>query len=769
MVKTPVRRRLGPVAALWLVCGVACNAIVGIDDPIVVNPDANECSSDADCPQGARCLRAEHRTCVRNADCDDEGDCPGIPICSNGECRNDCSADPSSCLSDQICGADGLCYGTDPGHDSGSLGGSGGGGGSSQAGSSPGGSSQAGTQPGGGRAGGGGSDNEAGDAGASGSSSGRGGTTAAGGAGGAEAGEGGGGGEGGAPEPECGVDLAVSCVANASPARVRCEQGTLVQFDACSDGELCDTASDPPGECRSVLTECVGRDPGVGFCEGATRKVCGPDLVTVDVDECDSVVLCSLGRDGECAACVTDQHHCSGQLLEVCKADHTGFEPVRTCTSEPCNADVGDCSADACEQAGDLRCNGNDLESCDEDRQGFSLEAHCLAGLCDPVGLECDECAPGAERCSDTTHHSRCNDDGQGETEMLCPGGEPFCTGNGVCVECTLSTQCDPPNDCYDASCNTGSGTCQGIPKDTGTPCDRNGDDTNDGFCSADHECVDCVVHNQCDPPDECHIGQCGPNGQCNFPPRNQTATCGNGDYCDGSGNCVDCNLPAQCGSDTQCTRRTCVSHTCGVMYELPGTTCNTGGGRACDGGGNCVQCSGTGQAQCPNGQVCRTATCTDAAHAIGWPGTPGTSSSVSTNNLYLLKLPPITYPTKVVAFGISGTNSALADLVVYSGTMSGPTGSRIAQTNGQASITASMPSVEVAANPPNQILMPGNTYWLGFAVSGATSIQATSGSGTTGLRFNPYTFMSAFPANPTGGVPISAQYSIWLRVQDTE
>jgi hypothetical protein len=753
-------RSFGRWLPLALCLGAACNAIVGIDDPIIVEA-GGECDEDADCRPGARCLatRGGSGVCLGGDDarCDDEGDCPGVAICSNGECRIDCSADPSSCLSDQVCGEDGVCRGTDPARDPVGGGGSSGGG-AGKGGTSAGGKGGKGGAPARGGAGGS-SGEEVGGAGATGAGA----VSGRGGEGGSEQ-AGGNAGGGGA---ECEVEGHVGCAGEASPERLRCESGRLVPYTACPDGELCDNGSEPSGECLPVPPECVGREPLETFCEGNVRTGCGPDLVSVESTECASNVLCMLGTGLRCGACVTDEYRCSGELLEVCNSNHTGFDPLQTCTTQPCNEDAGACTSYAC-NTNDLRCHGDDLERCNGDRSAYMLEEACGDGLCDPVGLECDECPAGRTRCVDATQRAECAADGQGEVTALCPAARSHCVGAGQCLECLSASDCTASGPCFDARCNSGTGTCEQVARLTGDACDRDGNGSTDGFCSATRACVDCVQASQCVTSNQCLNGACSPAGQCNFPPRSVNVSCGSGDFCDGGGNCVECNNASQCGADAQCAHPRCMANACSVAFESPGVACNTMGGRACNGSGACVPCVGSGQAQCGTAQVCRSQACVTALHSVGWEAAVVTTASVAAEVLYLKRLPVFAHAALLKSFGVIGAGTgATARMALYTdnATGPGPTGS----TRAEATLGLVNGAREIDATPANVMLQAGVQYWLGIKVNVAATLRAGSATPAGEQLTDAYT--NPFPTFTGVNLPSSyaTELAIYIRVQDTD
>src|SRR5688572_19080900 len=129
---------------------MACNAIIGIDDPIVVEParescilnsDCNDlglvclfetcsprCEKDVDCERGEFCLKTDTGIgCVTTGDaaCDLSEPCPPGTACFDGECRADCGQDASICLDGQLCDPNGACRGQGGSSGSGGNGGAG--------------------------------------------------------------------------------------------------------------------------------------------------------------------------------------------------------------------------------------------------------------------------------------------------------------------------------------------------------------------------------------------------------------------------------------------------------------------------------------------------------------------------------------------------------------------------------------------------------------------------------------------------------------------
>ena len=114
---------------------------------------------------------------------------------------------------------------------------------------------------------------------------------------------------------------------------------------------------------------------------------------------CGGSVVSSWGEDklpegGVAPLCTPGVHRCSGTLLEVCRADGAGYEPVYPCPIE-CNAQGGSC------------------------------------GLC----------VPGSWRCLDDHTLAQCWDSGLGEQYLTCPPELAHCA-MGQCVQCIEADLC---------------------------------------------------------------------------------------------------------------------------------------------------------------------------------------------------------------------------------------------------------------------------------------------------------------------------------------
>jgi len=287
--------------------------------------------------------------------------------------------------------------------------------------------------------------------------------------------------------------------------------------------------------------------------------------------------------------------------------------------------DVGDEEDLAC-QPGTFRCTGDDLEACRVDGSGYSKVITCpLPGLCDAEGGQCDVCHANRGQCTGTSTVALCDADGQGSKEASCPKERPHCRTfdedeGDRCVECITNTDCTTEvGECYTVAC-TESGTCSKEALPQGTPCGpagQGGECNDHGACvycipgtskcegnsrvvcdddgtwkapiacsgnqslCFEGSCVECVTAADCPvPANECLAAQCLASNTCALSAKPSDAPCGNGGTCDGQGQCNMCtpgtatcngNVPLNCGPDgnyvvgSACTgdTPTCENGTC--------------------------------------------------------------------------------------------------------------------------------------------------------------------------------------------------------------
>ncbi|HEY1536159.1 MAG TPA: hypothetical protein VGF76_19195, partial [Polyangiaceae bacterium] len=514
----------------------------------------------------------------------------------------------------------------------------------------------------------------------------------------------------------CAVEGDIACAEHASPLRLVCKGGIWSQNPPCDTGELCDSANKPFGQCQKVAPDCAGHNAGDSFCNSQTRIKCGADLTTEDQTKCDSAALCLVGSGAACGACTAAQHQCSGNVLQRCKDDGTGFEDETTCTDpqQPCNAIAGACTTLSCLTTGALSCIGDNLEKCNTARTGFDLVKACGAGLCNPTLLNCDVCSPSSSSCAaDMSTMSSCSPDGQTLSMNKCMATTPHCVGNGQCIQCLATTECPTPPECYSKSCS-GAGSC-----------------TQSGL---------------------------GLNAPC----------AGGTKFCTAANNCVQCNTAAQCGTPPPCYGATCNNNVCGTM-PLPSGTCAQG---FCNGAGSCVQC--VNNANCSGlgvSSLCRSGSCVNPAEEIGY-ASEASSVTLVTGNLYLLKLPLVAHNCTLTDFGIVAAASAAASvkLGLYASDANGlPTGPILDYS--KTALTVASGKLVQTPGVPSYALVPGQ-YYLGINTNTASSISIQASS-VLGSGYKVADTYDSTPANwlNLSGLSFTAysnQLAAFIDVSDT-
>jgi cysteine-rich repeat protein len=248
----------------------------------------------------------------------------------------------------------------------------------------------------------------------------------------------------------CDEEKELICPGPISESVLVCTDGVWELSEACPRGKFCDS-NDP--SCKSIAPGCERLGPGDSFCDGSSRFVCGPDLVTLDEEEC----------EGRC----------------------TGGECV--------DAQCGDGSLQADEECDD----GNEIDT--DDCPSTCLEASCGDGYlfsrqedCDDGNnIDTDDCPStcrspqcgdgftweGTEECDDGNSK---DSDGclQNCLRASCGDGEVF-TGTEECDDANEDDTDDCPGNCGDARCGDGY-VWKGKEE-----CDQGDEDPGDG-CSSD-------------------------------------------------------------------------------------------------------------------------------------------------------------------------------------------------------------------------------------------------------------------------------------------
>jgi hypothetical protein len=199
-----------------------------------------------------------------------------------------------------------------------------------------------------------------------------------------------------------------------------------------------------------------------------------------------------------------------------------------------------------------------------------------------------------------------------------------------------------------------------------------------------------------------------------------------------------------------------------------------TNGDTQCNANLTVVQvCSGNQwitQTTCAAGQICRSASCVNAVHDVGWDTALSGSYSLSANFLYLFRLPALAHNGNLVAFGAVG-NSATgvnAQMVLYADNGSGtaPAGAALAATS--ASLILSNMNVQQNASPSGYALSAGTVYWLGIVVQSSTTISEQADSAEVGTGFGDTFGTVPWPTGTSGLSKSGVDLAIYISVQDT-
>jgi hypothetical protein len=169
--------------------------------------------------------------------------------------------------------------------------------------------------------------------------------------------------------------------------------------------------------------------------------------------------------------------------------------------------------------------------------------------------------------------------------------------------------------------------------------------------------------------------------------------------------------------------------------------------------------------------EVCRGSGCVNAVHDVGWDTALGGSYNLSSNFLYLFRLPQLAHSAKLLAFGAYG-NSATgvnAELALYADNGSGtaPGGSTALAATSSPLLLANA-NAEQGASPANYALSANTTYWLGIVVQTPTTIYTQTDPTEVGTAFaNPYGTIP-WPAGTSGLGKSGFDLAIYINVQDT-
>lgn len=357
----------------------------------------------------------------------------------------------------------------------------------------------------------------------------------------------------------------------------RCQPGALqcdgaIRQECSASGESWEERETCDSDSLCNPTYCGGCTPGERACRGAGETSgrelweCGEDAVwSVLLETCKTAPLCELGLDeargsderpDACAEARCDEpgaYRCSGQTLERCRRDLTGWELIDTCASvELCQLAsetslVSEGAVDACPlgcaSAGAFVCDGMTLMRCREDLTGLDSVLTCEPGSeCNPVQGVCSErCEPGEYQCN-------------AESLRLCNAEQSFAVVE-TCASAALcrvdpdgrAGACDPPG-CPQA----GTFQCEGaelyLCRDDLLGWELAGTCASAELCSAlDRRCNEPL----CAPNElRCfgaELRRCAPS----LREWEVLASCGEGEFCDNSSEDPGCKLA--CPAEARC------------------------------------------------------------------------------------------------------------------------------------------------------------------------------------------------------------------------
>jgi len=360
-----------------------------------------------------------------------------------------------------------------------------------------------------------------------------------------------------------------------------------------------------------------GVPPGTYRCNGAQLELCRADGTAFELlKTCQDASHCNTQKR-DCVACVPGEYHCSGSTLQTCTSSLT-WSTVKSCASAAlCNATQGTCIDPGCTRAGAYQCSGAVLQQCRTDLTAWADVATCVTStLCDAANGRCKDVKcdyPGDYRC-------------QGNTRQICDEATRdwkdvnTCTSNQAC-DLTASTGCrdtcpEPPARCNTVSGQTDAQVCtmvDGRPKWTTV-----------ATCATSALCSAGDAGALCNPP-VCAANQYSCDGQSLL--RCATGrhkwdvvkTCAAGQLCDSVGGQCDVCTPNtySCNSILQLQKCTADGQFMNVVDNCPSVAdCYTSADRLT---GYCYRCA-SGAAQCDGSTRIRTC----AADRRGW--NPATS-----------------------------------------------------------------------------------------------------------------------------------------------
>ncbi len=225
--------------------------------------------------------------------------------------------------------------------------------------------------------------------------------------------------------------------------------------------------------------------------------------------------------------------------------------------------------------------------------------AYCGDGNVDP-GEACDDgalngwqgdCSP---KCTAVNPATCTNDSCPCPNAGACPsdGCFNYCWSDADCTGLSVG--------CATGFCNMTSHVCETSMLAQGTACDSDADSINDGICSADGSCVDCLSDADCAANNDgdicsgsvCQDGSCiaaneSDDTSCNYDGVPAPAFGANDPELDGvceDGGCQQCSQDIHCNDSNPCTQDACdaTTHECTYLNVAEGSTCGPPDGMIC-------------------------------------------------------------------------------------------------------------------------------------------------------------------------------------------
>lgn len=235
------------------------------------------------------------------------------------------------------------------------------------------------------------------------------------------------------------------------------------------------------GACNIDKGDCSACNPGTYACSGAALSRCNEQQQWTHVS-CASALSCNDGLMPGCdpVICAPGEFRCndSDSTLERCRSDGGKWEPVEQCINRVlCNPNATRCDVPQCPVAGTKRCSGNQLQQCRENLTGWDTVTTCAASnSCDPQsGCLPTPCTNDEYRCNDVTLERCVNQvwtsQAVCETSALCDAKGHSCTpptcdpGQRECFQSVLKRCKSARNGWDELETCRGTLTCSPITK----------------------------------------------------------------------------------------------------------------------------------------------------------------------------------------------------------------------------------------------------------------------------------------------------------------